>query len=544
MNNTIPFNTTGPATRFQTAYTAAEINMPAGTVITEIRVGGTVITTAPTFGNFRLRIGPLSGAVTVNTLSTTYATNCATLTTYLGDTGTTSPLNFQPTTLPFPGGQWYVFPLATPYIYNGTDSLVVDYSWDSRTGTGWNVATTATGGEGPRSRAYTTTATIPAADHLTATVAANGGSYRVMFVWTPPANSVALVNQSAGLVIPDAPATDRVLFDAEAWAFTTARAITSVTFNKTGTVPDGSISSVKLVADTNSNGAVDGGDSVLGTSLFAAGSVTFSAPPLITVPTASPVRLLLAISYASSLTLGDTIRVSIAGASAVTWSGGTDVSTFPLDSPTWLVDLSQLNLGTPLPATNTIPFNGTGLYYRNMTVYSAAELAEIPVGSFITEIRIHGTSVTPPVFKNFMLRLAYSNTAPAGMSSTWTNNFTGNQTTVLYAENFSPQVLPGFTTPTRWNCKLTTPFVYNGSAGLCMDMSVSSLMPESSPPMTPPMPSSVRSSAIIKVSGVSSMTRPSSILSVSPARAWRTMIEPCSLLRSYACSGCPSSSIT
>ena len=46
---------------------------------------------------------------------------------------------------------------------------------------------------------------------------------------------------------------------------------------------------------------------------------------------------------------------------------------------------------------------------------------------------------------------------------------------------------------------------------------VSSPMPESSPPMMPARPSGLRSSAITRTSGVSSISRPSSSLSFSPA---------------------------
>ena len=65
-----------------------------------------------------------------------------------------------------------------------------------------------------------------------------------------------------------------------------------------------------------------------------------------------------------------------------------------------------------------------------------------------------------------------------------------------------------------------------------------------SPPITPARAIGPRSSVIRSVSGASSRSTPSRVRSVSPGRATRTPTSPCSVSRSNAWSGCPSSSMT
>ncbi len=64
------------------------------------------------------------------------------------------------------------------------------------------------------------------------------------------------------------------------------------------------------------------------------------------------------------------------------------------------------------------------------------------------------------------------------------------------------------------------------------------------PPMTPARPSGPESSAMTRSSVVSARSWPSRVTSRSPSVARRATTAPESLSRSYACSGCPSSSIT
>ena len=64
------------------------------------------------------------------------------------------------------------------------------------------------------------------------------------------------------------------------------------------------------------------------------------------------------------------------------------------------------------------------------------------------------------------------------------------------------------------------------------------------PPMTPARPIAPESSAMTRSPGSSARSCPSSVVSRSPGAARRTTIAPDSRARSYACSGCPSSSMT
>ncbi len=322
--NTFPFNYSATNGRFQTAYGASELNLAANTVIYEIRVAGNTVA-APEYGNLRLRMGYTNLAV--NALTTTFDNNyTGTLTDVLG------PVNITPSAVPEPATtfQWYIFPLSTPFVYNGTDSLLIDWSYDTRSGTGFNISTAVPTGEQARSRVY-----VNGGNYLSATgtAATTGGNYGIqMKVLTP--NSVAFLGAGTdgGL---SAPQTDLVVMDMAAAATTTARDLNSVTFTQTGTIADAAISAIKLVRDNNGDGLVDAGDTVLGTGTLTAGQVTFAGSPLVSVPDitgSGPVPLLLAVTIPGSLTTGTTASFEISAPSDVSWSGGTDLTLYPFSS--------------------------------------------------------------------------------------------------------------------------------------------------------------------------------------------------------------------
>ncbi|HRJ78865.1 MAG TPA: hypothetical protein PLF37_10150, partial [Planctomycetota bacterium] len=143
--NQFPFNTFGyspSSMRYQTSYGASEINLTSGAQLIEVRVPMTSVpATMPTWNNFRLRIAHSTLAVTA--LTTSYDTNyTGTLTTCIG------PVNYQPATIVV-GSQTYArYPCTTSFAYNGTQALLVDWSFDSVATTGWTV-----NGSG-RSRVY------------------------------------------------------------------------------------------------------------------------------------------------------------------------------------------------------------------------------------------------------------------------------------------------------------------------------------------------------------------------------------------------------
>ena len=148
--NNYPFNY-GTRGRYQTLYSAAEMALASGGTITEVQVWGSTLATLPTFNNFRLRLA--HSTLTPLTTTANFDTNYSgTLATCLG------PSNFQPTTT---GALYYRFPLTTTFAYNGTQSILVDFSYDSRTSAGWLIDSNSSG---VRRRTYAdggTFATVP-----------------------------------------------------------------------------------------------------------------------------------------------------------------------------------------------------------------------------------------------------------------------------------------------------------------------------------------------------------------------------------------------
>lgn len=130
-SGSVPFNFPAGSGRFQTAYSASELGVPTGTLITEVRVLGTVNPGIPEYGNLRLRIGHTSLAP--DNLTANFDANCAAFETCLG------PANYTPSAAPTPDGAWYVFTLTNPFVYNGSDGIVIDWSYDSRNGVGFLV---------------------------------------------------------------------------------------------------------------------------------------------------------------------------------------------------------------------------------------------------------------------------------------------------------------------------------------------------------------------------------------------------------------------
>ncbi|MCA8916899.1 MAG: right-handed parallel beta-helix repeat-containing protein [Planctomycetes bacterium] len=355
--NAFPFNFSPGNGRFQSAYSAAEINLASGGLVTEIRVYGSAITTVPQYGNLRLRLAHTTLGVAA--LTANFDTNYSgTLATGLG------PVNYTPNTLPgaTTSFNWYVFTLTTPFAYNGTDGLLVDWSYDTRSGTGFTVSS-ATG----RSRIYTGTA---GGSYLTATgtASATSGNYGIAIDFLTASNSTQLANQSAATAQPFIPQSNAVVMDLKASAYTTSRDLNSVTLTRSGTLADSSITSVKLVRDANDNGVVDAGDTTLASGGLSAGSVTLTGSPLLSVNTGSPERLLVVVDVNNGAVLGQTIQFAIASAGAVNWSGGTDITTYPVNG-------SACTITNPAPTL--VPATGSGFSAaRAITVYRNVALTD------------------------------------------------------------------------------------------------------------------------------------------------------------------------
>ena len=127
-----PFNFGAGSGRFQTAYAAGEMLAPPGTLITTVRVLGTNNVPPPVYGQLRLRIAHTG--LHPNTLTPDFDDNYSgTLQECLG------PVDFTPTRVPTQDGAWYVFPLSQPFVYNGTQGIVIDWSYSTRSDVGFLV---------------------------------------------------------------------------------------------------------------------------------------------------------------------------------------------------------------------------------------------------------------------------------------------------------------------------------------------------------------------------------------------------------------------
>lgn len=292
-----------------------------------------------------------------------------------------------------------------------------------------------------------------------------------MNVELPTSAATQLKASSSGGPFPTVPATDMVVMDMQADAFINNNSITSLTFTHIGTAPDTDITSVKLYRDNNSDGAVDAGDTLLGTGALGSGTVTFNSAPLPQALTAgTTVRLLLAVDVSAGFTLNNTIQFQLAGAADLGWgSAAPDFTAFPVVGGEWeytTLVVRQLGAAT---TTNTIPFNSGTSGWRFQNAYSAAEI-NMPAGSVITEIRISSATVATPTYNNLRIRLAHTTLAVNALTTTFENNYSGNLATCLGPVNFSPvQNGDGY-----YVFPLAIPFLYNGTDGVLIDWSYDS----------------------------------------------------------------------
>ncbi len=135
-SNLAPFNLSQNSVRYQVAYSSTELNVPSGGLITQVRIHGAVAASQPVYGQFRLRMA--HSTLTPQTITSTFAGNYyGTLDEVIG------PATVSPTQSPGQNAlSWWTFVLTTPYVYNGTDTLLLDWSYESRTG-GFNVSSAA-----------------------------------------------------------------------------------------------------------------------------------------------------------------------------------------------------------------------------------------------------------------------------------------------------------------------------------------------------------------------------------------------------------------
>ncbi len=235
--NLFPFNFTASG-RYQICYTAAEISLSSGATITEVRCSknnGSL----PTFNNFQLRMA--HSTTSPQAMSTTYDSN------YIGALSVNlGPSNFTPTE----AGGYALFPLATPFAYNGTDGLLIDISYDSRTGAGWTepVSAAAPG----RQRVFlaggtstTLTGTVGAGGDWLLQIVTTGGATPTLTLVAPATGSTA-GGTACTLTGTDFTGVTGVTFGGTAATGVTFVSATSITC----TSPAGAAGAVSVVVTT------------------------------------------------------------------------------------------------------------------------------------------------------------------------------------------------------------------------------------------------------------------------------------------------------
>jgi len=244
--NSWPFNYTNSSGRYQTAYSAAELNLPTGGTLIRVEVfrnNGAV----PSFTDFRLRAAHSSLAPTA--LTTSYDANyAATLSTCIG-----------PSTLqPQEQGSWVQFPCTTGFQYNGTASLLLDWSYTGRSGGGWTV-----NGSG-RTRVYQN-----GGDYQTATGGTdNSGNWGIRLVFqigpqltvtVAPGQAQQVYANAAG---PNSAGLEVASFGIECTSQPNGE-LTSVELEASGTLDASTdIAELKLYRDDNANNQFDAGTDV------------------------------------------------------------------------------------------------------------------------------------------------------------------------------------------------------------------------------------------------------------------------------------------
>ncbi|MCB9894907.1 MAG: hypothetical protein H6839_10695 [Planctomycetes bacterium] len=106
--------------------------------------------------------------------------------------------------------------------------------------------------------------------------------------------------------------------------------IASLTITKTGTISDSDVTSVDLWLDNNKDGAVDGGDTALGSTTFSSGQATFTGSPLHTVANGASDRLLVAFDINGGLTPGVSFGAEVTSASDINIGAQTDSTMYPV----------------------------------------------------------------------------------------------------------------------------------------------------------------------------------------------------------------------
>lgn len=146
----------------------------------------------------------------------------------------------------------------------------------------------------------------------------------------------------------------------------------SVTITKSGTLGDSYVTA-NVYSDTNNNGAIDSGESVLGSAVFSSGVATVSLSPTPRAQSGSPIHLLAAATIGSSATDAGTFRYTLTSVTHNS-SGGSDNDPSTGSPQSGLVTVSN-------PSATSV---GTGVvinkYFNSGTTNDVVELLVVQDG--------------------------------------------------------------------------------------------------------------------------------------------------------------------
>lgn len=305
------------------------------------------------------------------------------------------------------GGGWYSFGAFNGGVFNyqgDSMEVIVDwelsgtttagFSWRYNDYTGGSATDTRCLGEG-YFQAFTL---LPTEQGITAANNHRIPHLRVTYTGGTPGT----VLSQPGAVAKDfisTPTTDHVVMDIQAFTITNNYDLDSITFDKSGSVADGDVTNLTLYRDDNDNGIVDG-DTSLGAGTLTAGSITFGTTGLQALNTSAPVRLILAVNLAASVSPGSSLQFSLTSAANVSFSGGTDLTTYPMTSTEWLVfgpvasfPYTQ-GFETPVPYSNAVITTGAQTVPVIISVGSTPSSASVS-GASSFSVTGSVNSVTP-----------------------------------------------------------------------------------------------------------------------------------------------------
>jgi len=258
------------------------------------------------------------------------------------------------------GTQEYVrFPFTTNFAYNGTNNMLVDWSFDSKTGAGWSTSGAT------RTRAYFNGGN---ASSVTAAGTDTGGNWQVRLIFNAgPALQATAVAGTALAVLatdtgPSAAGRGIGTFTISNTSATVAQTLNSLSLAASGTGNDSNAySEVGIFEDTNSSTVYDTGDVRYGTAAVAYptdnGTLTFTAAAAFA---ASQTRRYFVVAKLNGGTLGTNGQTFNTQVSAMSVTGGSASGTPSTVMNGLTITAPTLTVAPIAAAAQSVLANSTG----------------------------------------------------------------------------------------------------------------------------------------------------------------------------------------